>query len=532
MDYLIRNGKVIDGTGSPWYKADVGIENGRIVYIGTGDGIEADCYIDAKNKIVAPGFIDVHAHYDFAPFVSNSMEEKLLQGVTSIIVGLCGYSIAPVSVKNAQLLDKYVSFMKSGAQVDYGWETVGRYLETVEHLGVGTNFAMLVGHGTLRIDSMGFEERRPSKPEMNQMIERLNEAMDQGAFGLSTGLFYAPGSYADIQELTELASVLGKYGGIYVTHMRSESENLFEAVDETIKIAGKAGVPAHIHHMKCMGMHNWGKSEIYMQKIKNARDNGLDITGDQYPYTFGATTLRGLLPGWAQEGGVEKLFERLADKNTRNRIIYELENDESWANAYLKDCIPEGITVVYAPSTPEFTGKSLLQISDEINCSPTEALLHIVCRNDGMDTACLELMCEQDLEYIMKQPFVMIGSDSNQPAHGALCHPRTYGTFSRVLYRYCIQKSILTLEEGIQKMTSLPAARYGLSHKGLIKVGMDADINVFDPVKLRDKASLQEPLQYAEGMDTVMVNGIPVVESGCYNGKKVGKVLRKCHHFQ
>ena len=532
MDYLIKNGKIIDGTGSPWYKADIGVENGKIVYIGNGDEAAADCYIDAADKIVAPGFIDVHAHYDFAPFVSNSMEEKLLQGVTSILVGLCGYSIAPINKNSAGLLDKYVSFMKSGAHVGYEWDTVGRYLDTVEHLGVGTNFAMLVGHGTLRIDSMGFEERKPTKFEMNQMKERLDESMEQGAFGMSTGLFYAPGSYANIQELTELAEVVSKHSGIYVTHMRSEAEDLFEAVDETIRIAKEAGVPAHIHHMKCMGVSNWGKSELYMQKIKDARDTGIDITGDQYPYTFGATTLRGLLPGWAQEGGVEKLIKRLADKDTRNQIIDEMENDRSWPNTYLKDCTPDGITVVYAPNTPELTGKTLSQAAEMIHCSPTEVLLYIICKNDGMDTACIELMCEKDLEHIMVQPFVMIGSDSNQPAPGALCHPRTYGTFSRVLTRYCIQKSVLTLEEGIRKMTSLPAARYGLSHKGLIKIGMDADLNIFDPVTLKDKSSLQNPLQYTEGVDTVMVNGIPVVESGRYNGKKVGKVLRKCHPFQ
>lgn len=527
MEYLIKNGIIVDGTGSQGYRADIGVENGYIVFIGNGDNLPAERIIDAQNQIITPGFIDVHAHYDCGPFVSNTMEEKLMQGVTTLLVGACGYSVAPICKENASLLDTYISFMKSGAELNYQWDSVGNYLKAVEKLGVGTNFAMLVGHGTLRIDAMGFENRKPSAAEMDRMKERLTQALSEGAFGMSVGLFYAPGSYADEEELTELASVMKNCGGIYVAHMRDESERLMEAVDETLRIAEKAGVPGHIHHMKCMGTGNWKNSPAYMKKIQDARDKRMDITGDQYPYTFGSTSLRGLLPDWAQSGGVEQLFKRLEDKDTREKILYQLEKDRGWSNPYLKDCSPEGITMVYAPYTPEIVGKNLKEISEAMQVRPAEAMLYIIYENHGMDTGCLELMCEEDIEYIMKQPFVMVGSDSNQPADGALCHPRTYGTFIRFLKKYCIDNKVVEMEEGIRKMTSLPASRLGLTNKGIIKEGMDADLNIIELEKLEDRASLQNPKQFASGVNTVLINGEIVVEDGKYNGKLAGRVLRK-----
>lgn len=527
MDYLIKNGTIVDGTGTPGYQADIGIENGRIAYIGNGEVIHAKHIIDAKDKVVTPGFIDVHAHYDFAPFVSNSVEEKLHQGVTTLLVGLCGYSAAPICPQNAALLDQYVAFMKSGAEVSYDWDGVGNYLEAVEKQGIGANFAMLVGHGTLRIDTMGFENRKPTEKEMDRMKGRLKEALAEGAFGMSVGLFYAPGIYADEKELVELASVMREYNGIYVAHMRDESDKLMEAVEETIRIAEAAQVPGHIHHMKCMGAANWGKSPAYVQKVQEARDRGLDLTGDQYPYTYGSTTLRGLLPAWAQAGGVEQLYKRLQDSKTRAEILRQMEEGRDWPNTYLKDCTPDGITIVYAPYTPELVGLTLEEAAACTGKRPVEVMLQIIEQNQGMDTACLELMCEEDIKYILRQPYVMIGSDSNQPAKGALCHPRTYGTFVRVLKKYCIDEGILQFEEGIRKMTSLPAKRLGLSQKGLIQLGMDADLNILTPKELEDKASLKEPRSFAGGIDTVMVNGIVVVEHGIYNGQLAGKVLRR-----
>lgn len=527
-DLVIKNSRIIDGTGNPWFRGDVGVKDGKISYIGKLPlDVCSKEVIDGKDQILSPGFIDCHCHSDFLLFRDPIMISKLQQGVTTQIIGPCGLSVAPIKPDKTQMLDKYAGFIKAGVNLDYNWETFGEYLDELEKLDLGTNIGALVGQGTIKINVMGFEMRKPSENELKNMKQLLKEAMLDGALGMSSGLIYPPGVYSEPEEIIELTESLKEFNGVYFSHIRNESNYLVKAVKELIDVAKKNNIACQIHHHKVCGKDNWGLIKETINLVEVARENGLDITIDQYPYIAASTTLRSILPPWAQEGGIEEILKRLQDVDTRKKIVKEISQKCSWENFLHQSGGPRGVIIVYSPSTPDFEGKSLEEISKMMGKDPIEAALDIISLNNGSDNAYYIMMSEEDVKYIMKNNLVMIGSDSIPVAPGAKCHPRTNGTFPRVLGKYVREEKIITLEEAVRKMTSFPANRLNIQTKGLIKQGMDADLVIFDSNKILDGADYDDPFKKPYGINFVVVGGKIVIEHSKFTGQTVGKILRR-----
>ncbi len=526
FDYIIRNALIYDGLGNLPKVGNIGIKNGVITLDENEFKIGAIEEIDADGRVLSPGFIDMHAHYDFVPFVHSSMDEKLLQGVTTQIGGVCGYSVAPVNNDTKDMLDNNVSFLKSGYKGDLDWNSFSEYLDRVSEIELGTNLGFCVGHGTIRIAVMGFSSEKASDEQINAMKILTEEALKEGAMGLSMGLIYPPGVFADEKELIEVAGVLKKFdAGVYI-HLRNESDRVVEAVEEAIKISVSAGVPVQIHHHKAVGKKNWGKVKTTVSMIKEARERGHEITADLYPYIFGGTNLKALLPPWALEGGFEAMIQRLSDKKIKEQIIFDVENSADYENIYLQSG-SENIILLACNETPEFMSKSLEEISRILNCTPVEAAIHIISKNKGLDKMAIYFGTEENLELVLAQEFTMIGSDSNYPAPGSNCHPRVFGTFPRYIKKYVLERKIVSMEEMIRKMTSFPAKKFNLLTKGIIADGMDADLIIFKPNNLKDNADLFNPTKLAEGMDYVFVGGKLAIKEGKITGVLNGKVIRK-----
>jgi N-acyl-D-amino-acid deacylase len=527
-DLVIKNSKIVDGTGNPWFWGDLGIKDGKINYIGKIPAdVKCSQVIDAAGKVLSPGFIDCHCHSDFLLLRDSVMESKLKQGVTTQMIGPCGLSPAPIKTDKIKMLDKYAGFLKAGVEPSYEWRSFGDYLNALEKLDLGTNIGAYVGQGTIRINVMGFEIRKPKYEELEEMKNLLREAMVDGAFGMSSGLIYPPGVYSEPDEIVELAKVLKDYNGVYVSHIRNESDNLLNAVKEIIDVAEKGRIPCQIHHHKACGKKNWGLVRETIKLMEDARMRGLDITIDQYPYTSASTTLRAILPPWAQEGGISEVINRLKDEKTREKIIKDILTEGDWENFLYQSGGPEGVLVVYVPSTPVYEGKTLEEIGNMMEKDPVEAALDLIVLNNGSDNACYFMMSEDDVKYVMKNQHVMIGSDSIPVAPGAKCHPRTNGTFPRILGKYVREEHTLTLEDAVRKMTSFPASRFNIENKGIIKKGMDADIVIFNPDTVIDNAVFKDPFKEPDGIEYVIINGRLVINNGEYTGIKEGKVLRK-----
>lgn len=527
-DLVIKNAKVIDGTGSPWYWGDVGVKDGKVSFVGKfGDYVCAEEVIDAKGQVLSPGFIDCHTHSDFLLFRDPTMLSKLKQGVTTQMIGPCGLSAAPIKPDKVKLLDSYVGFIKAGAEPKYNWQSFGEFLDALDELDLGTNVGAYVGHGTIRINVMGFDARKPTEEELVEMRKQTRDAMAEGAFGMTTGLIYPPGVYSEPDEIVEMAKALKEFNGVYLSHMRNESYDVLKSVQETINVAEKAGIAAQIHHHKACGKKYWGLVKESIKLIEEARNKGLDITVDQYPYTASSTTLRSILPPWVHEGGIEKVIERLQDPAQRARIIDEINNTDNWDNFLKLSDGPEGVLMVYTPVTPQYEGKTLVQIGEMMGKDPLEAAFDVIVANKGADTACYFMLDEDDVKYVMKSPLTMVGSDSIPVAPGAKCHPRTNGTFPRVLGKYVREENTLTLEEAVKKMTLLPAGRFNMQSKGLIKTGMDADLVLFDPDTVIDGADFENPFKDPIGINYVIVNGKVVIKDGEFTGRTAGKVLRR-----
>ncbi len=524
FDILIKNGRIVDGTGNPWFKADLGIKDGKIVKIGRIQKNEAEYIINAKNLVVAPGFIDMHSHDELIFFKDTLNKPKLSQGVTTVVTGNCGLSVAPVNEETLDILKSYTGIL--GEDVEFAWRSYKEFLKNLEGInGIGTNFVGLIGHGTLRIAVMGMEARDPTKEELEEMKRLLAQSMEEGAFGMSTGLIYPPGVYSKTEELIELSKVVAQYGGFYASHMRDEGDRVVEAVREAIRIGREAGVPVEISHHKTAGKRNWGRSKETLKLIEEARDEGIDVTVDAYPYTAGSTYLASLLPPWAHEGGEEKLKERCRDPETRLEMKKFIEEKEDWQN-FIKEAGWENIVVTYSPNFPEIVGKNLGEISKLWNKDPFDALFDILSEDGTRADMIIFMMNEEDIERILSKPFTMIGTDGLDTGEGNP-HPRTYGTFPRVLRFYVREKKVITLEDAIRKMTSLPAQKLGLKDRGLLREGFWADIVIFDPKTIRDKATYDNPRATPEGIEYVIVNGVVSVEKGELTGEKGGKVLRR-----
>lgn len=528
FDLVITNAKIVDGTGNPWYIGDVGINNGKISYIGKLQ-VEnyADKVIDAKKQVLAPGFIDSHTHSDFALLKDPTMLLKIKQGVTTQIIGACGISAAPISPERVILFEQYIRNQKAGSEPDYKWESLDEFLNIIEDLPLGTNVGSYVGHGTIRLNVMGFDPRVPNKEEIDEMKNQITKAMMDGAFGLTTGLIYPPGVYSQPEEIEEIAKALKEFNGLYLSHMRNESYDSINSVKEVIKVGKVANIPVQIHHHKVMGIKNWGLVKETISLIEEARKEGVDITIDQYPYTACSTNIRACLPPWVHEGGLDKTIERLQDPDIREQIKKEINTNEEWENFYKNTNGAKGILISNTPETPKYEGKTLDEVSQILGIDPLEALFDIIIANKGFDTACYYVLSEEDVEYVMKNPLTMIASDSIPVAQDAKCHPRVNGSFPRVLGKYVRENKTLTLENAINKMTGFPATRLNIKGKGFIKEGMDADIVIFDEEIIIDGADFEDPFKEPKGINYVLINGKIILEDGSFTGRREGKVLRK-----
>lgn len=529
FDIVIEHGKIIDGTGSPWYAGDVGIRDGRIAAIGVLTGASATTRIDARGMVVAPGFIDMLGQSELTILVNPHLPSKIFQGITTEITGEGG-SVAPVN--EAILAADNVYYDHLGINPD--WRTLDQYFQRLERQRLGINLATYVGATQVRRMVLGDADRAPSPAELDQMKELVRDAMLQGAVGVSTSLQYAPAPYASTEELIALASVAAEYGGIYATHMRSEGDAVLEAIDEAIRIGREADIPVEIWHIKAAGKSNWGRMSEIVAKIDSARSAGVDITADTYAYTAWFNSMSAFVPPWAHDGGDAKLLERLQDPATRARIRRDMETPSGdWDNEWQEIPGPEAVlvSVVHNPDLRSVQGKRLNEIAAERHQEPIETLLDILVEDEAYTFVAVFGMDEADVSLALMQPWVSVDNDSQGTSPDGVLgrehpHPRAYGTFPRILRKYVRDEHKLSLEAAIHKFTALPAQRMRLVDRGVLKQGMWADVVVFDPATVRDLATFEEPNRLSEGMEYVLVNGVPVIAAGRATDALPGKVLR------
>jgi N-acyl-D-amino-acid deacylase len=499
FDVLITNGRILDGAGNPWFHGDIGIRGDRIVAVGHLPGATAPKTIDAKKQIVAPGFIDVHNHSRRAMFEAPAGENFIRQGVTSIIEGPDGSSPIPLAP----------------------------FFEKVSASRLAVNVGAFLGHGSVREEIIGMADRAATPSEIDQMRRLMRQAMEQGALGLSTGLFYLPGTFASTEEVIELAKVAGQYGGIHISHMREEGVNLLDSVRETIRIGEEGGLPTQITHHKAIGKPYWGQTVESLRLVEEARKRGVDVSIDQYPYTAAHSGTGALFPPWAQEGGREALLKRMNDPPTRVRMRTEIarriEVDRGGGD-------PANVQFSRCNWNASLDGKTLADVTRdrgrEVNFeNAAETLMEI--QQSGGCSAVYHGMDEGDVVRVMQYPGTMIASDGGIHVFGeGVPHPRSYGTFPRVLGRYVREKQVMRLEDAIRRMTSLPAQRVGLFDRGLIRPGMKADVVIFDPDRIIDRSEFGNPHQYSEGVSYVLINGVAVLDNGTMTGARPGEILR------
>jgi len=539
FDIVIKNGKVIDGAGNPWYRADIGIKDGKISKIGRLEEANANKETDAVGLVVCPGFIDVHSHSDGAVFFDNTLQSTIHQGITTSVLGNCGDNLAPVPPeKMEEFLRLFAMSAPPGVEIDsIPWNAFSEYLDYMERRGCVANSAHLVGFGTIRIaGGPGFEDRAPTTEELECMKSLVAEAMEAGAFGISTGLIYAPQVYAKTEEIIELAKVVAKYGGLYSSHIRGEGVNVVNAVKEFIEIVEKSGcVGGQGSHHKIAGRSYWGSSKETLRLMEEANARGVNVTCDQYPYNRGMTSLATVLPPWVHLGGYERLLERLQNPEDHARIKKDTtEGIEGWESP-IKD---GGFECIYIASVKtekwqDIEGKNLTEITRlKGKADEWETLFDILIDEKGEVTMTIETMGEDDIRRIMTGRYTMVGTDASGVAPTGVFgygkpHPRYYGTYPRVLGKYVREERLLTLEDAIRRMTSFPAQRMGLLDRGLLREGMWADIVVFDPDRVIDKATFLEPHQFPEGIVHVLVNGEIVVENEKQTEKLPGRILRR-----
>ncbi|MEE3086295.1 MAG: D-aminoacylase [Pseudomonadota bacterium] len=498
FDLLIKNGRIVDGTGTPWYEADVGIVGDRITRVGNLSGATAPQVIDATGLIVAPGFIDPHTHALRGIFDVPNAESALLQGVTTLTEGNDGSSPYPID----------------------------RHYADIQDLRISPNWAVFVGQGTIRQRVIGFGLRKASPQEMDRMKQMVRDAMEQGALGISTGLFYVPGSFTSTEEVIELSKVAAEYNGIYISHIREEAAQLIDSVQETIRIGEEAGIPVQITHHKVIGVENWGASIESLRLVDEARARGVDVTIDQYPYTASQTSINALIPQWAQAGGREEMLNRINSPETystiKNEVIAKILYDRGGGD-------PKNVFISRNSWDPNMAGKNLAELTMEAGMEPTpenaaEIVFDII--RGGGATAVYHAIGPEDVDRIMRHPATAIGSDGPVGVFGeGAPHPRQYGTFARILGHYVRERGVITLEEAVKKMSSQSARRLGIHDRGLITEGYFADVAVFDAEEIIDRASFEQPHQYATGMKFVLVNGEVVVENGAHTGRRPGRIL-------
>jgi N-acyl-D-amino-acid deacylase len=517
---VIKGGKIVDGSGNPWFQGDIAVKGDKIAKVGALGKYEAQKLIDAKGLLVTPGFVDVHTHTDSNFIINPKADSKILQGVTTEIVGNCGSSMSPVT----DLGKSFASRRLEELGIEWDWYSVAEYLARLEKEGMPVNLGTLIGHGTVRSSVMGYEARAPSTRELDDMKDLVDQGMRDGAFGLSTGIKYAPGVYADTQEIVELSKVVSKYGGLYASHIRNQGGKLIESIDEAITIGREAVCPVHIAHLKVKGRSNWGKSFNMLRVIDEARDGGIDVTYDQYPYVAASTGAFAITPKWAREGGMDRFVERLKDPEERKKIEEGVTEQEDWTGS-LK------LLVCKFDPDPSYEGKSIAEIAEIRGKSREAAMCDLLLEARGLVPLILFFGWDTDVEAIMTHHAMMVGSDGSSLAnYGSLGqgkpHPRNYGTFPRFLGKYILKQKIMSLEDGIRRMTSFPALRFGLEGRGLLSASSFADITVIDPKTIIDNATFQDPHRYSDGVKYVIVNGTLAVENGKYNGSQPGRTIK------
>lgn len=528
FDLVIRNGHIIDGTGSPWYAGDIAISGGRIVRIGSLEAASARKVIDARGLIVAPGFIDMLGQSELSMLVNPHVPSKIFQGITTEITGE-GSSIAPLN--ETILAADRAGFAHYNIHPD--WRTFTEYFARLEKQGLGINIASYVGATQVRRMVLGDDNRAPSAAELERMKALVRQAMQQGAAGVSTSLQYAPAPYATTEELIALAGVAAQCGGIYATHMRSEGDAIDEALDEAFRIGREAHIPVEIWHLKAAGKRNWGRMPEIVGRIDRARSSGIDVEADTYAYPAWFNTFSAFVPPWAHDGGDRKMVERLKDPQMRARIRKDMETPtSSWDNEWQEVPGPDAIlvSVVQNRNLLPLQGRTIAQIAQMRKKDPIETIFDLLIEDPEMSVAVFA-MSEEDIAYALKQPWVSVDNDSQGTAPDGLLgqehpHPRAYGTFPRILRKYVREEKLLTLEEAIRKFSALPAQRMRLADRGVLKQGMWADIVLFDPATIRDVATFAKPNQLSVGMRYVLVNGVPVIEEGKMMNALPGKVLR------
>lgn len=528
-DLIIRNGRVVDGTGRPAFRDDVAINGDRIVEMGDLRNVPAKRVIDAHGQIVAPGFIDMLGQSEQYVLIDPRAMSKVMMGVTTEITGE-GESIAPV---NASILKEQEDFNRR-FNLTVDWRTLGEYFKRLDKQGAGVNLGTFVGATQVREYVIGYDDRPPTAAELEQMKRLVADAMKDGALGVSTSLQYVPARFAKTDEIVELAKVAHQYGGIYITHQRSEANAIDDSMKEVFEIARRANIPAEIWHFKTAYKKNWGRMPEMLGRIAAARRRGLKITADVYPYVAGSTSLSACLPPWALEGGTDKMVTRLKDPATRTRLKNEISADsKDWENIYLGSGGPGGILIgsVVNRELESWQGKRLSEIAAAQKKDPLDALFDFIIADHGQTGAIFFMMQESDMQAALKSPFVSICTDSGAratdgPLAGSKSHPRGWGSYPRILGKYVRDEHLMPLELAIHKMTGLPAANVGLKQRGLIREGYYADITIFDPNTVIDRATFEEPNQYPVGINYVIVNGQIEVDNGKRTPANSGRVLR------
>lgn len=527
LDYILENARIIDGTGAPWFRGSIGIEGRRITGVYRGAEPSAERVIDVDERVVCPGFIDTHSHSDLELFEDPTLEPKIRQGITTEVLGQDGFSMAPMYREGgAEEWSTQLGALAGRVDTEWTWGSVGDYFDAVEESGVSPHVALLVGHGTVRFNVMGMSDADPTDDQLGQMRELIREGLDDGAIGLSTGLIYTPCTYASATEVSALAEPLADYGRPFIAHVRSEGQWIWEALDEFVDVGAEHGIPLHLSHYKLAGTAQHGRVDRSNALLRTARDRGIDMTVEQYPYTAGSTMLSAVLPPWVHAKGPERTKELLDDPEVREQIRRDIEEwrIEDWENiAGLADWNDVVVTSVQSEENRRLEGRSVAEIAGSADGSPVDTVCDLLVEEDLAVSMRIHMMDEGDVTSILATDLVNVATDG---LFGGTPHPRLAGTYPRVLGTYVRERNVISLEEAVRKMTSLPARAMGLQRKGVLRAGMDADLVVFDPDSVAARATYENPLRPPRGLPHVMVDGEFVVRDGEPTGATPGRSLR------
>lgn len=527
LDLKFVNARIIDGTGNPWMSGEVGVADGVIASIGRTVEGDAGETVDLGGKILSPGFIDVHTHDDMALLRDATHAPKLLQGVTSVVLGNCGFGASPLGEGRADELRRYASPVLGPLAETPSWASFEDYLRTLDETPISLNAVSQVAHGAVRIAVMGFENRHATPAEIERMCAMVSEAMQAGAIGISFGLLYAPGCYADRSELVAVAAASARAGGMLNCHIRTEGDSLLDSLNEVMDIAEAAGSPLHVSHLKVVGLKNWGTIGRALDLIDSRRKGGLDVTCDIYTYTAGSSTLMSVLPSWVSAGGGADVIERLADPAARDRIRRDMEgNLPGWDNfALMLGWDRVVISGVSSQANRALEGMNMAAIAAGRGQDPVDCALDLLLEENAQITMILHQMSDEDVKSVLRSDFAMVGSDGI-PLETGHVHPRHYGTFPRMIARYVRQENIMSVEHAVRKMTSISARRFGLAGRGLIAEGARADLIVFDEDEIQDLATFEDPRRFPVGLDRVHVNGKLVAQAGAVSAERPGLLVR------